>query len=608
MSQSISNKNNNNNSNKRSVPSRGKTLVYVPNISEPPEIEVKPKSAVAVLPEPDTILPKPAATTLPKSTVIMPKPAAVLSEPSVLQQQEPPSKPAAKELTGFKIPKLVKRDQPVKSPAKNLKQKKSEEAVKAVKKAIKHSNHETKKPTKQITVKTTDLSKTQAKEIEKQKTKSDQNKTSTMVHSHVTRSTVPKPNPTQQPPPPSNPIASLLNGIDSVHAKESTESTVNKRVPSPQSPISKPLTLKQLRAKRLEYHKKNECNYPMHDSLAFLVDENIKTLGKHCGGLDMKLLASQIQKTDDPLCLSQLKEAELTELCKLMSRNSGRINKYSLFGLDSFNSRPSPMNVDEIMKKFGKNADLLKKGEPLEFANDAELDQFLKAVLPQLTLLDSFAIYEHFIEKLSSPFRKITLFYDNKLKTENMRIQFANNRLIESTDYSYEACVKYICHKNKYDIPINALIHENVVQEDEPIVDESLNDVVQVKKLLNDDELFDKMKMQKVMDNIERNYDGPVRGNQNRWNENHVDRLGYPVRDESRSNYRNEILNDPLKANPNTYERPRFEKFDSTIISKQNRGQMRRAKDYAPLDEAEYKRRIEDKKTDINFEEIYKKI
>ena len=29
------------------------------------------------------------------------------------------------------------------------------------------------------------------------------------------------------------------------------------------------------------------------------------------------------------------------------------------------------MNVDEIMKKFGKNADLLKKGEPLEFANDA---------------------------------------------------------------------------------------------------------------------------------------------------------------------------------------------------------------------------------------------
>ena len=34
-----------------------------------------------------------------------------------------------------------------------------------------------------------------------------------------------------------------------------------------------------------------------------------------------------------------------------------------------------------------------------------------------------------------------------KLKTENMRIQFANNRLMESTDYSYEACVKYICHK-----------------------------------------------------------------------------------------------------------------------------------------------------------------
>ena len=82
------------------------------------------------------------------------------------------------------------------------------------------------------------------------------------------------------------------------------------------------------------------------------------------------------------------------------------------------------MNVDEIMKKFGKNADLLKKGEPLEFANDAELDQFLKAVLPQLTLLDSFAIYEHFIEKLSSPFRKITLFYGKFKFFENEEINF----------------------------------------------------------------------------------------------------------------------------------------------------------------------------------------
>jgi hypothetical protein len=67
--------------------------------------------------------------------------------------------------------------------------------------------------------------------------------------------------------------------------------------------------------------------------------------------------------------------------------------------------------VDELMRKFGKNADLLRKGQSLEFGNDAELDQFLTAVLPQLTLLDSFAIYDHFIEKLSSPFRKIILFY-----------------------------------------------------------------------------------------------------------------------------------------------------------------------------------------------------
>jgi hypothetical protein len=64
-----------------------------------------------------------------------------------------------------------------------------------------------------------------------------------------------------------------------------------------------------------------------------------------------------------------------------------------------------------MLKKYGKHAEHLRKGLPLEFANDAELDQFLTTELPKLTLLESYPIYEHFIEKLTSPLRKITIKY-----------------------------------------------------------------------------------------------------------------------------------------------------------------------------------------------------
>jgi len=170
---------------KRTVPSRGKTsIVYLPNISEPPELAVKPKSTVTS--KPAAILPKPTHI-LPKPTHILPKPAAIQSEPAMNGH-----------LSNFKIPKLVKRDQPVRSTASNLMKKKSEEATKVVKKAIKNSIHDTKKPSKQIPAKE-NLPKNPTRETEKPKSKTDPNKTAVALHNHATRSSVLKPNTTQQP-------------------------------------------------------------------------------------------------------------------------------------------------------------------------------------------------------------------------------------------------------------------------------------------------------------------------------------------------------------------------------------------------------------------------
>lgn len=100
----------------------------------------------------------------------------------------------------------------------------------------------------------------------------------------------------------------MLIPIDTIQVKE-----------TPAGPLhwAKPLTLAQLKEKRLDYHKNNGCNYPMF-SLAFLLDDQLKTLNKYGGGLDPKLLIANIEKTDDPLCLSQLSEAHQMELCKLM--------------------------------------------------------------------------------------------------------------------------------------------------------------------------------------------------------------------------------------------------------------------------------------------------
>lgn len=94
------------------------------------------------------------------------------------------------------------------------------------------------------------------------------------------------------------------------------------------------------------------------------------------------------------------------------SRDSGRINKYSLFGLsEPDNRQEEPFNWNECQKRYGKHAENIRRGLPLKFANDAEMEEFLLTELPKLTLLESYPIYEHFIEKLSSPHREIKMEY-----------------------------------------------------------------------------------------------------------------------------------------------------------------------------------------------------
>jgi len=163
------------------------------------------------------------------------------------------------------------------------------------------------------------------------------------------------------------------------------------------------------------------------------------------GSLDFDFLNSQTKKTNKPFCVHQLNNDERLELCKLMSRTAGRLNTYSMFGIDYTLLENTNTRID--FKKYGKHAENMSKYLPLEFENDAEENQFAINEISKLPIGVSYMVYEHFSQRFSSPWRKCHFYYNTELNSHSIKISFQNDKVIESEDASIEACVKFICHK-----------------------------------------------------------------------------------------------------------------------------------------------------------------
>ena len=295
----------------------------------------------------------------------------------------------------FKIPKLAKV---IQSPVKA-----TVATTSTTKPNLKKSNESLKKSIKVLN--STDSSKRLKKSPIKDSHKSKKNESK--KESPVKKDKRPsrtKPTQTKQP------ILSLIETVEPKAVKPNNQI----------SATSPALTLSMLNEKRLQYNKANGWDHPLY-SLTFLVNDYLQAASKQGGSLDFNLLNAQIEKTNDPLCVSQLNNEERLELCKLMSRSAGRLNKYSLYGIDA-TLRENTHNFNIDFKKYGKHADNLKNGLPLEFANEAEEDQFLTTELPKLTLAESFAVYEHFAEKLTSPWRKIKFFYGKNFNLKLLKL------------------------------------------------------------------------------------------------------------------------------------------------------------------------------------------
>ncbi len=325
-----------------------------------------------------------------------------------------------KDLTGFKIPKL-KTNEPQSSNLRSLPTtsnslKKSNESIKKSINILKSK----KSPFKSSKASTDD------KKNEEQKNLKNTTNKLTLV------SAAPAPETTQlSNTKPKNDFLLLLNKNEEKNKK------------SPTIPFQYPkneISLNELNENRFNYNKSFGWDHPAF-SLSFLVSEYIKTFSKMAGSLDFDFLNSHIKKNND---LYQLSNDERLELCKLMSRTAGRLNKFSMLGIDY--TLDEMTNMPDI-KKYGKNTKNLYKYLPLEFESEAEENQYLLYEISKLSIGLSYSVYEYYAQRFSSPYRNIQLCSDAKSNSNNIKITFQNDKIIESEDSSIEACVKYICHR-----------------------------------------------------------------------------------------------------------------------------------------------------------------
>ena len=167
--------------------------------------------------------------------------------------------------------------------------------------------------------------------------------------------------------------------------------------------------------------------------------------------LDFNLLIEHLNRSDpNHLKVSLLSRNEKLELCKLMSRNLGRINLYKMLGIGS--------NLRENSKYYSANTEILN-----QFAKEKKEINWITTMIPKLTLSESFILYSHLQERLNTPYRSIMLIKDDSFVI-GIRVTFENNGFIESYDSSIESCILFVLHRRKrfsYSCSVSKSLHKN---------------------------------------------------------------------------------------------------------------------------------------------------
>ena len=216
---------------------------------------------------------------------------------------------------------------------------------------------------------------------------------------------------------------------------------------------SKIFTLNELEQLRKKYSFTLGTAYP-YFGLDFLIKTYLDQVSQALS-LDFNLLIEHLNCSDpNHLKVSLLNRNEKLELCKLMSRNLGKINLYKLFCIGS--------NLRENSKYYSTNTEILNK-----FSKEKKEINWITTMIPELTLSESFILYSHLQERLNTPYRSIVLIKCDFFVID-IKVTFENNGFIESYDSSVESCILFVLHKRKrfsYSCSVSKSLHTHYIMK-----------------------------------------------------------------------------------------------------------------------------------------------
>lgn len=216
-----------------------------------------------------------------------------------------------------------------------------------------------------------------------------------------------------------------LNMISDTTGSKQTSKTTN--VSSVQKTSkSRVLTIAQINENRTKYTVSIGFKYS-YFSLIHLMDEYLKRISK-VACLDFNLLVKYLPKSSKSSHHHELSEAlnvnglnrdEQLKLCKLMSRSSGKINFFKLFGFDC-------LLRDVIERKDGRcrttitttnintSKAIANSDKPNDKTTSCESntinDEHLLSSMMSLTLSEGYIFFDRFKKRLTMPFKGVTTY------------------------------------------------------------------------------------------------------------------------------------------------------------------------------------------------------
>lgn len=368
--------------------------------------------------------------------------------------------------------------------------------------------------------------------------------------------------------------------------------------------LNQPVTISQHHERRSSFNAAIKCAHPFFN-FGYLIMEYLNQVTL-VSSLDFDFLIKTCpQEPGDELSVRSLAREQQIELCRLMSRNAGRLNYYRIlgFGADFRQPKPAWPHNNQLVQQYHALTDNHKKIE------------LILSNLASMTLAEAYALYCAYQTKLASPYRQINVFHNPEFACKSITSRFGkfdikietqnDGCVLAGPNASIEELVMFALHKkNEYslDQTIRASLSKRFAdgyardEGDENYSDEDPNapmtydaKIKKAQELINDKHTFDNLYVNSVF--------------QKNTNVKCPSFRDVAARNLTSANYIEQCKNGQIKPpRISTTEVSRFANYKA--ITNENRGDMQKANKFRILTSHETQRIMNDLQGQQDFRRL----